>query len=228
MKNNNTKSCGCLQKERLTERNRSNESLIGQKFGRLTVLALDTAKKRRSWISQCECGNIVSISTRHLKIGNTKSCGCFKKEYDSEPIHGYSHHPLYVKWSSIKARCTNKENISYKNYGGRGIKLCSEWFNNPEKFIEYVIVLENYGLKGYSLDRINNDGDYEPRNVRWATREQQRQNSRNLVFNPELIKKIRHHYNTKGGTYKELSELFNTNVNNIYDILTNKTWKNIV
>ena len=96
--------------------------------------------------------------------------------------HGLRGHPLYPIWKGIKSRCFNPNTKAFKNYGGRGISLCEEWMN-PRAFIEYVEKLDGYNLRGVgadgtTLDRIDNDGNYEPGNVRWASRVVQRHNQR--------------------------------------------------
>ena len=83
-------------------------------------------------------------------------------------------------WQAMKQRCNNPKSKDYKNYGGRGITVCEEWSNSFESFYSYVSVLPHYGEEGFSLDRINNDGNYEPGNVRWATRKEQNCNRRSL------------------------------------------------
>lgn len=129
----------------------------------------------------CDCGNKTIVSTGNLKNGTTKSCGCYQREYQAKRgrknfyKHGLSNHPLYPTWSTMKSRCYNKNNISYKNYGARGIKVCDRWLNSFENF------LKDMGEKPsdkHSLDRIDINGDYEPSNCRWATPEEQAINKR--------------------------------------------------
>lgn len=96
--------------------------------------------------------------------------------------HGYSKTAIYVTWKDVKKRCKNPKCPSYRNYGGRGIKICDEWENDFLAFYKYVSALPHYGEDGYSLDRINNDGNYEPNNLRWATKTEQSRNRRTCVF----------------------------------------------
>jgi len=97
--------------------------------------------------------------------------------------HGLTNHPTYSVWSSIKTRCYNPKSDNYERYGGRGITMCDEWKNNPLAFSEHVSMLENYGRTGYSIDRICNDGNYEPGNLKWSTRHGQQTNQRTYSNN---------------------------------------------
>ena len=92
--------------------------------------------------------------------------------------HGFKGTNIYNTWCNMKQRCNNKNYFQYEYYGGRGITVCDEWQNSFEAFYEHVSQLPHYGEEGYSLDRINNDGNYEPGNVRWATRKEQMNNRR--------------------------------------------------
>lgn len=92
--------------------------------------------------------------------------------------HGLSYIKEYDTFLNMRSRCYKENNPSYKNYGARGIKICDEWLNNPKLFIDYVKSIPNYGIKNYSLDRIDNDGNYEPGNLRWASQYVQTMNRR--------------------------------------------------
>lgn len=115
---------------------------------------------------KCECGAIFTASVTAVKSGRTTSCGCISRRGK----HQLSRHSLYAVWIDIKGRCYNKNNPSYINYGGRGITICNEWRDDFKVFYDYMIKLPKYGIPGLTIDRINNDGNYEPGNIRFATR----------------------------------------------------------
>lgn len=148
--------------------------LVGNKYGRLTVISRAESKTRRiKWNCICECGNTSIVSGENLMSGHTKSCGCLLSERITS--HGKSHNRIYKVWSGMKARCSNKNNLAYKDYGGRGIKVCEKWANSFEEF--YKDMGDEY-RNGLEIDRINNDGNYEPGNCRWVTRKVNSRNKR--------------------------------------------------
>lgn len=154
--------------------------LTGRRFGRLTVLERKGSKNGKSaWLCRCDCGNEKIITASNLKT-NTVSCGCYHKEIAKEAniVHGRTHTKFAYIWNSMKQRCFNPNNKAFKNYGGRGITVCEEWKNDFQTFYDYVSSLPHFGEPGYSLDRINNDGNYEPGNVKWATKNEQNNNRR--------------------------------------------------
>lgn len=151
--------------------------LTGQKFGRLTVIERDTSRTGRAyWICKCSCGTVKSICGKNLRNGTATSCGCYNREVWTTKKHGLSHTKVYYTWQGMRGRCFDMKDKRYKNYGGRGITVCDEWRNDFQTFYDYVSKLEHFGEEGYTLDRINNDGNYEPGNVRWATIEEQANN----------------------------------------------------
>ena len=146
------------------------------KYGKLTFLENAGVDKhqKRLWKVLCDCGEEKIVSANQVKSGKTKSCGCLRKLGNGRK-HGKRHHPLYSTWCNIKARCFNENHPAYKNYGARGITMCSRWAN------DFSLFLEDVGEKpqeSFSLDRVDNNGNYAPGNVRWTDRVTQRRNSR--------------------------------------------------
>lgn len=164
------------------------KDLTGTKFGRLLPLRTDGKNIRQQylWYCKCDCGTYVTVSSDSLVQGKTKSCGCFHQwsVENSHTTHGENRRgkmtPEYRAWSCMKSRCTNPNLKCYRNYGGRGIKMCKRWFNSFENF------LSDMGRKPsdkHSLDRYPNiNGDYKPSNCRWGTKKQQVEGRRNSIW----------------------------------------------
>lgn len=159
--------------------------MIGRRFGRLTV----TTECGRSktglvmWECKCDCGNIAIVRGTHLREGSIRSCGCIRREDASTRFseHRKTNTRVYRIWRNMKTRCNNPKHKHFHHYGGRGITICEEWLNSFEAFFDYVSNLPYFEEAGRSIDRIDNDGNYEPGNVRWATAKEQRANQRKKV-----------------------------------------------
>lgn len=160
--------------------------LVGQKFGRLTVLedlgVLEYGK--RYWKCVCDCGNVIPILHGNLISGNKQSCGCLHREQliarnkRSGSRNGDSQNPKYARiyriWNAMHHRCESTNDVHYKNYGGRGIKVCEEW-NDWTTFRDWAI---NNGYDDeLTIDRIDYDGNYTPLNCRWITQQEQSNNT---------------------------------------------------
>jgi hypothetical protein len=150
------------------------------RFERLVVLnrhTTNSADRKPLWRCQCDCGTKVIVGGSSLKSGNTRSCGCLHKEGNATThghTKGYKDSPTYNTWANMMTRCYNPKANNWDNYGGRGITVCERW-HLFETFLEDV----GERPEGKTIDRYpNNDGNYEPGNVRWATRSEQNQNKR--------------------------------------------------
>ncbi len=153
--------------------------MAGKRFGRLVALHRDGCSDGKAvWQCLCDCGNIKRIVGKSLRSGNTTSCGCFAAEgkVARASSHGMTYSVEYGVWCRIKNRCYNQKVKDYPDYGGRGISMCPTWRSSFEAF------LHDMGPRPspqHSIDRKNNDGDYEPINCRWATASIQANNKRN-------------------------------------------------
>lgn len=165
------------------------EDLTGQRFGMLVVRSFaDKAKKVVRWLCQCDCGASAIVRAPSLRAGDTRSCGCVRRgnnwNRSGNLKHGHSYikttrgtrgvTALYRTWSSMIQRCTNPNAKNYKWYGARGISVCERWLNSFEAFAADM----GERPDGLSIDRIDNDGNYEPGNVKWSTQSEQVRNSR--------------------------------------------------
>lgn len=165
------KSCGCSLYQDLT----------GKRFGRLTATSLAEKRSRfYYWNCKCDCGNEVVIKASYLTSGDTKSCGCLYRERNINKKHGHRWTRLYSILCGMKNRCYNENTKAYKDYGGRGITICNEWLHDFQTFYDWAMA--NGYKDGLEINRINNDGNYEPNNCEWVTSKQNCRNRRNTVY----------------------------------------------
>jgi hypothetical protein len=210
LKSGATSSCGCYLEGKFID-------LLGQRFGRLKVIGYIQPKdgKRGRWDCLCDCGNRKSFVTHHLTEMGVASCGCLLSERITErnTTHGQSHSRLYGIWRNMKDRCSNPNTTFFDNYGGRGIKVCDEWINSFESFHDWSI---NNGYKDdLTIDRIENNLDYEPSNCRWITMKEQANNTRkNLHFT----------YNGETHTLPEWCEIKNVSYDKVYQRIHKLKW----
>lgn len=158
--------------------------MVGKRFGRWFVLAEHPEKLqgRCQYKCICDCGTEKIVDGGRLRIGGSKSCGCLKRENTSKSnsTHRLSKLPLYSTWNNIRKRCYDPKIDCYKNYGGRGIRMHEAWINDPPVFIKWC--MENGWQQGLEVDRENNDGHYEPGNIRFITHAKQQTNKRDNVY----------------------------------------------
>lgn len=149
--------------------------LTGHRFGRL--VAIHPSDRSKRWICLCDCGTLCEKGQGKLREGQSRSCGCLQKELfvKRSRVHGLRFHPLYMMWIGIRQRCLKPACKTYQWYGARGIKVCDRWRDSFEAFLTDV---GDRPSPAHSLDRIDNDGNYEPGNVRWATAKEQARNKR--------------------------------------------------
>lgn len=153
--------------------------LTGHRVARLTALEYAGNDKQGNalWRCSCDCGRTSLVRSYALRVGRIKSCGCWESRRERRK-HGQAapQSPEYKAWSSAVQRCTNPRHPSYRNYGGRGVRICEEWRRS------FVAFFNHMGPRppGLTLDRIDNDGHYEPGNCRWTTYTEQIRNRRKL------------------------------------------------
>lgn len=188
------------------------KDLTGQRFGRLVVVSENGRDKIQNvlWLCRCDCGNMVTVRGSMLRAGRSKSCGCFRKELQSElnTTHGLRNTRIYRIWVDMKTRCCNESNINYERYGAKGIAICKEWLDDFMNFYNWAIA--NGYRDDLTIDRIDNDKGYSPDNCRWVTQKEQQNNKRNN-------RKIMHNGETH--TMSEWADIYGINPHTLRDRL---------
>jgi hypothetical protein len=188
----------------------------GIRRGTLTIMRRST--DRRFWVAKCDCGAIVEVLSSKINEGNRKSCSvaCPIRESKRARLNT----PTFLSWRGIFARCENPNATGYRNYGGRGIRVCDRW----RDFEDFVADVGERPSMGHSLDRIDVNGHYEPGNCRWATHTDQARNRRNALAISrdqanEIIGRMEH-----GETAKQVAARFKMSANTITAVFAMRSW----
>ena len=202
--------------------------LTNKKINKLTVQYRDNSVpkgKPPKWICNCDCGKQnLSIFGMHLRTGHTKSCGCYNLEQIKirSTIHGMTKTPEHKTWSEMRQRCYNPNNNQFNDWGGRGIAVCDRWKDSFQNFYEDMGPRPS---DKYSIDRIDNNGNYQPSNCKWSSRKDQARNTRkNVIESLEQAEEIRTKYKTGKYTQQELADSYKCNQTTISLITLNKIW----
>lgn len=218
-----SKSCGCLLTDVMNERlNTEIKNMIGNVYDRLTVISFyGTDNNNNSqYVCECVCGKEIVVRGGHLKEGTTGSCGCLQKEnlVNRSTTHGLTYHPLFGVWASMLDRTNNENHPNYDNWGGRSICVCDEWRYNFLTFYNWAMA--NGYQQGLTIERVSNNGNYEPGNCRWATMTEQARNRRNTKLDMDAASAIRLDLRP----YKYISEDYGIAPSTISQIKHNKIW----
>lgn len=203
------------------------EDYIGKTYNKLTILNFETPEdyknKKTGYIQKqhvvtckCNCGNLWTGKLQNIKRETTTSCGCYKtktlKENPRGKTHGLVNTSEYYSWNAMKNRCLNKNAPNYHNYGGRGITVCDRW---KDSFENFYTDMGSKPKKGYSIDRIDNNGNYEPNNCKWSSQKEQTNNQRT---NKLLT------YKNKIQTLSQWCEELNLNRDTVIERLNKYKW----
>ncbi len=198
--------------------------MIGRRFGRLVGISragLD-AEGLALWLFQCDCGGQVVATGSRVKRGRTQSCGCLRPEATAQSnvkkktTHGESTSIEYRIWGHMRERCTNPKHKSFPRYGGRGIAVCARW----DDFNNFLCDMGRRPSLMHSIDRIDNDGNYEPGNCRWSLPSEQGKNRSDNKIDAEIAARIR----LAHGSQESIAAEFGVSQSLVSLVKTGKAW----
>lgn len=197
-------------------------NLAGTRSGKLLVMAMDgKIDNATAWLCRCDCGREVRLKTSWVHPGNRRqrlSCGCYRGE--AHRTHGGSASDEFRIWAEMRKRCSNPKQKSWQHYGGRGISVCDRW----QSFENFLADMGQRPSKGHSIDRIDNDGNYEPGNCRWATKSEQVRNTRRTKLSEVAVTCIRV-LAGRGASRSVLAESFGVSESAISKAVTGRSWR---
>jgi hypothetical protein len=207
------------------------KDMVGKVCGRLTVIEFAGVRRGYAfWRCRCSCGRETVTRGTRLRVGDSRSCGCLCRELTGQRgckqiVHGHArasgHSPEYRSWERMRRRCSDQNTSYWKHYGARGITVCQPWQDSFEAFLAYVGPRPS---PAHSLDRIDNDGNYESGNVRWATRSEQQRNRRPMKLTAEQVAAIKR--STEVGI--TLATRYGVDPTTIYGIRRGRTWRHVL
>jgi hypothetical protein len=195
-------------------------NLVGMVFSKLTVLynIIDCNKSESKFLCKCQCGKFSVVYGKNLRKGFTTTCGCLLR--DNKLTHGMTNTHIYNCWRSMIRRCYEESNNAYKWYGARGIEVCEDWKSFDKFYYQFGITWPG---TGYSIDRIDNDGNYEPNNCKWSTRTEQNRNRINTIdLNTATL--IREDYSKNNISMAKLAEKYSCKTATVWQIIHNMIW----
>lgn len=191
----------------------------------ITTKSKKSGKNYRKHIAIFFCDYCKKEVEKRFDHGNnSRSCGCVKWKFTSASLssHGLSHTKLYAIWNRIKQCCTNPKYKDFELYGKRGIRVCHEWLSDVKTFIKWA--KKNGYKEGLQINRINNDGNYDPNNCNFITPAQNARNRRNNILDEEIVVQLRAFYEDKKCTYQEVANAFNVSKSTVYGVLNYNIW----